>query len=69
MIINKNYHEHFVITFRVGFQLPEGGAEDGLVADDALLEEVVHGGAPQEEPDQLLADVRLARLVHARLKT
>ena len=44
----------------VGLELPEGGSEDGLVADDALLEEIVHGGAPQEEPDQLLADVRLA---------
>ena len=51
----------------VGLELPEGGSEDGLVADDALLEEVVHGGAPQEEPDQLLTDVRLARLVNARL--
>ena len=49
-------------------EFPERAAEDGLVADDALLEEVVHRRPPQEEPDQLLADVRLGRLVHARLQ-
>ena len=44
-------------------KLPEGGSEDGLVADDAAAEEVVHGWATEEELAQLLPDVALVLLM------